>query len=116
MSSGPRRSRSRSSALSPKLSCVIRPSIEQHPSLTGIQELTSSSREEFLKDCKGKLNGIKAIYRHNDSASAIGVFDKELIEGLPESVEFICHNGAGYDQSELARCAPEWRDKRLTPV
>lgn len=39
------------------------------------------------------------IYRHNDSAQSVGVFDKEFIEGLPESVKYICHNGAGYDQS-----------------
>jgi glyoxylate reductase len=66
------------------------------------QELTASSREEFFKDCKsgGKYDGIVGIYRHNDSASTVGVFDKEFIEGLPESVKYICHNGAGYDQSE----------------
>jgi hypothetical protein len=69
---------------------------------TDHQELTASSREEFFKDCKsgGKYDGIVGIYRHNDSASTIGVFDKEFIEGLPESVKYICHNGAGYDQSE----------------
>ena len=69
------------------------------------QELTASSREEFFKDCKsgGKYDGIVGIYRHNDSASTVGVFDKEFIEGLPESVKYICHNGAGYDQSE---CSP----------
>ncbi len=38
---------------------------------------------------------------HNDSASAIGVFDAELIGKLPESVKYICHNGAGYDQIDV---------------
>lgn len=72
------------------------------------QELTASSREEFFKDCKsgGKYDGIVGIYRHNDSASTVGVFDKEFIEGLPESVKYICHNGAGYDQSESPPVSP----------
>jgi glyoxylate reductase len=34
----------------------------------------------------------------------IGLFDKELIEALPKSLKYICHNGAGYDQSEWAIC------------
>jgi hypothetical protein len=72
------------------------------------QELTASSREEFFKDCKsgGKYDGVVGIYRHNDSASTVGVFDKEFIEGLPESVKYICHNGAGYDQSESSLLLP----------
>jgi hypothetical protein len=45
------------------------------------QELTASSREEFFKDCKsgGKYDGIVGIYRHNDSAQTVGVFDNEFI-------------------------------------
>jgi lactate dehydrogenase-like 2-hydroxyacid dehydrogenase len=65
------------------------------------QEFDSPSREQFFKDLQGKYANVVAIYRHNDSASSIGVFDKELIEALPKSVKYICHNGAGYDQSEL---------------
>jgi glyoxylate reductase len=42
------------------------------------------------------------IYRHNDSVATVGLFDKELINALPSSVKYICHNGAGYDQSKLA--------------
>lgn len=63
---------------------------------------TSKSRDEFFSDLKGKYNDVVAIYRHNDSASSIGVFDAELIAALPESVKFICHNGAGYDQIDIA--------------
>ena len=29
------------------------------------------------------------------------MFDSELIDALPESVKYICHNGAGYDQIDL---------------
>ncbi|KAI3480725.1 hypothetical protein L1887_57204 [Cichorium endivia] len=49
----------------------------------------------------GKYANIVAIYRHNDSADKIGVFDAELINALPASLKFICHNGAGYDQIDV---------------
>lgn len=28
-----------------------------------------------------------------------GLFDEQLVNGLPDTLKFICHNGAGYDQS-----------------
>lgn len=34
-----------------------------------------------------------------------GNFDKELIDHLPPSLKFICHNGAGYDQIDVEACA-----------
>ncbi|KAH9942210.1 D-isomer specific 2-hydroxyacid dehydrogenase [Epithele typhae] len=52
----------------------------------------------------GKYDGIIGIYRHNTSADRIGVFDKELIASLPASVKWIAHNGAGYDQIDVAAC------------
>ena len=66
------------------------------------QELEVADRAAFFKECKdgGKYADITGIYRHNDSVSSVGLFDKELIEALPSSVKYICHNGAGYDQSE----------------
>ena len=69
------------------------------------QELEVSDRAAFFEACKqgGKYADIVAIYRHNDSVSSVGLFDKELIEALPSSVKYICHNGAGYDQSEWPR-------------
>lgn len=66
------------------------------------EDYDSPNREAFFADCKGKYDGVVGIYRHNDSAQTIGVFDKELIEALPSSVKYICHNGAGYDQSRLS--------------
>ena len=50
------------------------------------------------------LHGASAIYRHNTSADHIGVFDAALIDGLPDSVKVIAHNGAGYDQIDIAAC------------
>ena len=40
----------------------------------------------------------------NDSAKVLGVFDKELIEGLPASIKWIAHNGAGYDPVDVHAC------------
>ncbi|KAH8919883.1 hypothetical protein BT69DRAFT_1352795 [Atractiella rhizophila] len=73
--------------------------------------LTSSSREEFFQDCSpsGKFGDIVAIYRHNNSTSQIGIFDQELVERLPKSLKFLCHNGAGYDQIDVQACT----DRRI---
>lgn len=38
-----------------------------------------------------------------------GPFDAELISKLPESLEFICHNGAGYDNIDIAACTSKGR-------
>lgn len=68
------------------------------------QELTSRSRAQFFEDCKGKYADILAIYRHTDSVPAVGFFDEELIAQLPPGVKYISHNGAGYDQVNVAAC------------
>lgn len=49
---------------------------------------------------------------HNSSADSVGVFDKALIEALPSSVKLIAHNGAGYDQIDIA--AASARDIAVT--
>lgn len=33
-----------------------------------------------------------------------GKYDKALVEALPKSVRFICHNGAGYDNLDISSC------------
>ncbi|GAA5861102.1 hypothetical protein JCM8547_008036 [Rhodosporidiobolus lusitaniae] len=60
--------------------------------------LTSSSRDEFLSDLKGKYAGIKGIYRHFNRISnkVVGRYDEEVLKALPEGVK-IASNGAGYD-------------------
>lgn len=69
-------------------------------------ELDSNSRSEFFEQCQpdGRYSRVKGIYRHNSSADLIGTFDSELIDALPESVRYICHNGAGYDQIDIKAC------------
>lgn len=65
----------------------------------------STTREEFLRqlqDPTSKLAKVKVIARTVESAAQTGRFDKELCDLLPESVIAVCHNGAGYDQIEVA--------------
>ncbi|QDS74527.1 hypothetical protein FKW77_007503 [Venturia effusa] len=77
-------------------------------SLSEVGELvtpTSRSRPEFIEECKnGKLDGVVVIYRTFGSVDITGNFDEELVSVLPESLKFICHNGAGYDQIDVAAC------------
>jgi glyoxylate reductase len=35
----------------------------------------------------------------------VGRFDAELIQMLPPSLKYICHNGAGYDQIDVEACS-----------
>lgn len=98
---------------------------------TAAEVVTSESREEFFKDCQTMYKDVVAIYRTSasgamssfvvnrlrcdDSLQGIGYvltspqvagkFDAELIKQLPESVRFICHNGAGYDQIDVDACS-----------
>ncbi|KIK09206.1 hypothetical protein K443DRAFT_671690 [Laccaria amethystina LaAM-08-1] len=77
--------------------------------LGGIAEIIyvdAPDRASFLADCKpeGKYGGAVGIYRENESAKEIGVFDKELIDGLPSKVKWIAHNGAGYDPVDVHAC------------
>lgn len=53
--------------------------------------------------------------RHNDSANSIGVFDPEIINALPSSVKYICHNGAGYDQIDLPSSSSRGIEVSHTP-
>lgn len=68
--------------------------------------MDAQSRQEFLDGFKsgGKYDGTVAIYRNNDSAPQVGVFDKDLIDAFPDSIAWIAHNGAGYDQIDVHAC------------
>ena len=68
--------------------------------------MDSPNREHFLANLNsgGKYEGIVGLYRHNVSADYIGVFDQEIINALAPSVKWIAHNGAGYDQIDVAAC------------
>jgi glyoxylate reductase len=68
--------------------------------------MDSPDRADFLKGFRpgGKYEGIVGVYRHNVSADRIGIFDKEIVAALAPSVKWIAHNGAGYDQIDVAAC------------
>lgn len=81
--------------------------------------MDSPDRADFLAGLKagGKYDGIVGVYRHNTSADRIGVFDTEIIDALAEmgTVKWIAHNGAGYDQIDVFRCAEKGISVSNTP-
>ncbi|KAF2002917.1 glyoxylate reductase [Amniculicola lignicola CBS 123094] len=65
----------------------------------------AQTRAEFLDECRnGRLDGVFVIYRTFASVGITGRFDDELVNVLPDTVKFICHNGAGYDQIDVYVC------------
>ncbi|OJD14590.1 hypothetical protein AJ78_05077 [Emergomyces pasteurianus Ep9510] len=79
-------------------------------------EYLQGNRAEFIADCNsGKYDDVIAIIRSNDSVNVTGPFDAELINVLPESVKFICHNGAGYDNIDIPTCTKKRIDVSSTP-
>lgn len=69
--------------------------------------MDSADRADFLAGLKpgGKYEGIVGFYRHNVSSAQIGLFDREIIDGLAAAgVKWIAHNGAGYDQIDVLYC------------
>jgi glyoxylate reductase len=65
----------------------------------------STSRPAFLQECAaGTFDGCTVAYRTFDSFAITGRVDTELVKALPASLRFICHNGAGYDQIDVAAC------------
>lgn len=82
-----------------------------------LYEYPSGTRDEFLSKCRsGAFDGTYALYRSNDSNKYTGNFDDELLEALPKSLKFICHNGAGYDNIDIAACTKRGIAVSSTPV
>jgi hypothetical protein len=70
-------------------------------------EPQSKSRKEFIEECKsGKLDGILVAFRTFDSIEISGLFDEELVQVLPESLKFVCHNGMFLTQSLTCAVLP----------
>ncbi|TLD30639.1 hypothetical protein PspLS_02176 [Pyricularia sp. CBS 133598] len=66
---------------------------------------TSTDRASFLAECaSGAFAGVVAAYRTFVSGRTTGRIDAELLAALPPTLRFICHNGAGYDQVDVAAC------------
>jgi hypothetical protein len=63
-------------------------------SLAELIEPRALCRVDFITECQsGALDNVLAIYRTFESVEITGRFDEELLESLPTSVKFICHNG-----------------------
>jgi glyoxylate reductase len=63
---------------------------------------TSNSRDEFLARCaSGDFSNVLVVSRIYNPAI---LFDAALIKALPSRIKFVCHNGAGYDQIDVAAC------------
>ncbi|KAK4987657.1 glyoxylate reductase [Elasticomyces elasticus] len=88
--------------------------------LSSIAELVepgARSRAEFIEECKaGKYDGVKVAYRTFPSVSITGLFDEELVRALPKSLEFVAHNGAGYDQIDISACSARSPPIRVSNV
>jgi len=94
----------------------VRKEWEECSSFATLKEFSGKTREEFLKNCEdGGWNDVVALYRSNDSTSLTGLFDAELVSKLPESLRFICHNGAGYDNIDIAACTSKGIEVSSTP-
>ncbi|KAL8782292.1 MAG: hypothetical protein Q9213_005527 [Squamulea squamosa] len=71
-----------------------------------LRQLKDGHRGQFLEDCQsGVHDGLLAIARTYDSVELTGRFDQELIDLLPQTLKFISHTGAGYDQIDAEACA-----------
>ncbi|VUC37658.1 unnamed protein product [Clonostachys rosea] len=65
----------------------------------------STNRADFIKEAKsGAFDGVVALYRDYYSVTVSGRFDAELLDAMPKSFKYICHNGAGYDQIDVGAC------------
>ncbi|KAK0666456.1 putative 2-hydroxyacid dehydrogenase [Cercophora samala] len=65
----------------------------------------STNRADFIQEAfSGAFDGCVAAYRTFDSFEVTGKVDGELLQALPDSLRFLCHNGAGYDQVDVQAC------------
>ncbi|KEI37066.1 uncharacterized protein L969DRAFT_19614 [Mixia osmundae IAM 14324] len=84
-----------------------------------ILDLVEPDRQSFLKACAdGKRYAhVVALYHTFGITRTVGNFDTELIESLPASVKYICHNGAGYDMiTAIDACTARGIQVSNTPI
>lgn len=74
-------------------------------SIADIVQPTSTDRPSFLSECaSGAFSSCLLAYRTFDSTTLTGPIDHELISALPDSIQYICHVGAGYDAISIPAC------------
>lgn len=82
-----------------------------------LYEYPDGSREDFISKCKnGEFKDVYAMYRSNDSNKITGNFNEELLDALPSTLKYICHNGAGYDNIDIPACTKRGIAVSSTPV
>ncbi|KAF2134797.1 glyoxylate reductase [Dothidotthia symphoricarpi CBS 119687] len=80
-------------------------------------EYPKGGREDFLSKCRsGEFDGVFVLYRSNDSNPVTGDFNEELLDVLPKSLKYICHNGAGYNNIDIAACTKRGIAVSSTPI
>ncbi|KAI8725500.1 hypothetical protein NCS52_00121200 [Fusarium sp. LHS14.1] len=83
--------------------------LESWRGLTSLAEIIGpgvENRTEFIEKCRqGGFDGVVVLHRMYHSVAVTGLIDEELVQALPDSVKFICHTGAGYDQIDVAACS-----------
>jgi len=82
-----------------------------------LYEYPDGSREDFISKCRnGDFKDVFALYRSNDSNKITGNFNEELLDALPKTLKFICHNGAGYDNIDIPACTKRGILVSSTPI
>ncbi|SNX82777.1 related to 2-hydroxyacid dehydrogenase [Melanopsichium pennsylvanicum] len=80
--------------------------LSQLSNVANVVESTAKTRQELLDKFKngGEYSDVVGIYRHFGGARSIkitGRFDEHLVSQLPQTLRYIVHNGAGYDQLDI---------------
>ena len=82
-----------------------------------LYEYPDGNRDDFISKCKnGEFDGVYALYRSNDSNPITGDFNAELLDALPKSLKYVCHNGAGYNNIDVAACTKKGISVSSTPI
>ncbi|KAI0179695.1 hypothetical protein GGR52DRAFT_578270 [Hypoxylon sp. FL1284] len=80
-------------------------------------EFRTGTRAEFLEKCRdGTFAAVRGCYRSNSSTAVTGPFDAELVAALPPAWRYVAHNGAGYDNVDVAACNARRVAVSSTPV
>ena len=74
---------------------------------------TRSQEHSIASRCVKPLQAAApVILQAKKRCQLTGRFDLELVEALPESLKFISHNGAGYDQIDVDACTKKGLARR----
>ncbi|KAI0594528.1 glyoxylate reductase [Biscogniauxia sp. FL1348] len=87
------------------LSQIARHATIVRPTSTNRTDLLAELRQQQGEGGSSRFAGAVAAYRTFDSTSATGRVDGALLDALPATLRFVCHNGAGYDSVDVAACS-----------